>query len=578
MPAVRAILKGSPMMRLTRFAIAALVFVTQAIVLDQPAFAAEPEWDFLITDARIIDGSGNPWFRGSVAVQHNRIVWMGTSGSPIHARRIISGKGRVLAPGFIDLMGQDTFVYLESRDAAASKLTQGITTHFSGEGWSYAPRIAGDNTIPEDPAGRLAILNGHPVNWTDLAGYLDLLEKHGVPLNVIHNVGATQVRRAVIGDVDRAATPAELEKMRGMVDEAMRQGAAGLSTALIYPPAAFASTGELVELAKVVARYGGFYSTHMRDESGGLLKAIDEATFIGRSAGVPVHIYHLKAAGVENWPLMSDAIKKIDDARASGVDVTADIYPYVRNGLALEAFVPSSALAEGNQAFYRNIQKPEVRARLRTSIETDSTWENWYLHVGRDWNNVLITGSTTDKDLVGLSVAAAARKRGKADWDFVFDAMPLHLEVAPLSMNEEQKRLGMRAPWMMFDTDAGPTSPRLSAFSHPRAYGTFPRILAKYVRDDHVLTLEEAIRRMTSAPANLLGLYDRGRIATGMVADLVLFDPTKIQDNATFAQPTRYSTGIDYVWVNGRLAVDDGKVTGVLAGEVIRLPHKAKTL
>jgi N-acyl-D-amino-acid deacylase len=548
---------------LARVALALVGFLLSgtALTVERP----QP-WDFLVRDARIVDGSGNPWFKGSVAISHGRIAWIGTTLPPsTGAAHIIDAAGRVLAPGFIDLMGQNTLLYIQVPDVAASKLTQGVTTHFSGEGWSHAP--LNERTRPKVPE----LVDGKPVQWHDFAEYFSILESRGLPLNVIHNVGAEQVRRAVLGEEGRAPTPNELNAMRSLVDQAMQQGAAGLSSALIYPPGAFASTDELVELAKVVSRYGGFYSTHLRNESGDLLAAIDEAIAIGRRANVPVHIYHLKAAGVANWPLMAEAVQHIEDARKEGLDVTADVYPYVRNGIRIGSFVPPSFYLDGDEAFLRAMASESTRVEVRRQIESDSAgWENWYQHVGRDWQNVLITGDQAGKDVVGLSVSEAAKVRGQSDWNFLFDLLRVNVAVAPLSMNEDQKRLALRRPWVMISSDAAPASPLITVAVHPRAYGTFPRVLAKYVREDHVLSLEDAIRRMTSAPANLLGLYDRGRIAIGLAADLVLFDPDRIQDRATFSEPSQRSIGVDYVWVNGVLAIDNGNITRARAGKVLR--------
>jgi N-acyl-D-amino-acid deacylase len=525
-----------------------------------------PAADFLIINARIVDGSGNPWLRGAVAVREGRIEWIGSvPPQGTRANRVIDAKDRVLAPGFIDLMGQDTSRYLDAPDTAASKLTQGITTHFSGEGGSAAPQ--NENTWP-DLGDRS---QQRRPRWRTFAEYFAILEARGVPLNVIHNVGTGQIRRVVMGERSGSPTVAEMAAMRASVEEAMQAGAVGLSSALIYPPDSFASTDELVELATIAGRYGGFYSLHLRNESARLLESIEEAITIGKRAGVPLHIYHLKAAGVDNWQLMSAAIERINRARAGGLDVTADVYPYVRNGIGLGAFIPPAAYARGSEALYRSLRSARTREELRRTIESGpADWENWYRHVGRDWNNVLITGKEAGADFVGLSVTQAASKQGTTAWDFVFDAVRTGVSVAPLSMDEMQKHLALAAPWVMIETDADPTSPAVDAAVHPRAYGAFPRVLAHYVREKHVLTLEEAVRRMTSAPANRLGLHDRGRVALSLAADLVLFGADRVQDHASFAEPSRYSTGMDYVWVNGVLAIDDAKVTGALPGKILK--------
>jgi N-acyl-D-aspartate/D-glutamate deacylase len=531
-----------------------------------PAAQADDTWDFLITNARIVDGSGSPWFRGAIAIDDGKIVWIGNETTDtLRAARIIDAKDRVVSPGFMDFMGQSTLVYVTNPASAQSRLTQGITVHLSGEGGSPAPQ---NQTTQPDPV----MIQGKPYRWRTYKEYFDILETLGVPVNVVHNVGAAQVRRVVMGVEDRKPSAREMETMKTLVDEAMRDGASGLSTALIYPPGNYQSTAELIELAKMVKPYGGFYSTHMRNESNKLLESIDESIAIGKGAGIPVQIYHLKAAGVKNWPLMQKAVDKIADARTAGLDVTTDVYPYVRNGIGLGSFVPPWSYAKGPEAFYKTLSDPKVRADLRKVVETDTSWENWYDHVGQDWANVQITDERLGKELVGLSIAEAAKLRGKDTWTFVFDTIAEGgISVAPLSMNEEQKHIALKAPFVMINTDTSPASPDVDGLAtHPRAYGTMPRVLAKYVRDEKVIPLEEAIRRMTSASANRLGLFDRGRLGVGYAADVVIFDPETVQDRATFENPAQYSTGMDYVFVNGVLAIEDGKMTGARAGKVIR--------
>lgn len=531
------------------------------------ANSSAPQWDYLITNARIVDGTGNPWYRGTVAVKDGKIAWMGSAApTGSTAKRVIDAKERVLSPGFVDMMAQDSSTYLTDPGSAASKLTQGITLHLSGEGGSMAPQNARTQPTP-------AMIGGKPYTWKSFAEYFKILDTQGMPVNTIHLVGAAQVRRVVVGEEDRKPTAAEMNQMKALVDEAMKDGAAGLTTALIYPPGNYQKTDELIELAKMVAPYGGIYTTHMRNESHQLIEAIEEAMAIGKGAGIPVHIYHLKAAGVRNWPLMEKAIARISAARAAGQDVTADIYPYIRNGIGLRSFVPPSNFAKGAEAFYKRLADPKVRAEIRKIVETDTTsWENWFDHVGQDWNNVLITNGGAGDDLIGLSVAQAAAKRGKDAWTFVFDTIASGgVSVAPASMNEGQKQLALKAPFVSIDTDSRPVSPEVDGTAiHPRAYGTFPRVLAKYVREEGVLSLEDAIRRMTSLAASRLGVHDRGKIAVGLAADLVLFDPDKIQDNATFENPAQFSTGIDFVWVNGALAIDEARLTGVKAGKALR--------
>ena len=435
----------------------------------------------------------------------------------------------------------------------------------AGEGTSEAPQT--EKTIADMPlAARLGI------SWSTYAEYDQLLEKMGLRLNVIHTVGAGQVRQIVMGEQDGRPTPEQMIEMKSLVRKAMEDGAAGLSTALIYPPGTYATTSEIAELAKETAPYGGVYFTHMRNESGKVLEAIQEAIDIGKQAGVPVHIFHLKAAGQENWPLMAQSINLIETTRAQGFDVTADVYPYIRNGIGLGSFLHPRHYAEGSDKFIATLSDPEVRRAVRREAETTSDWENWYRHVGMNWDNVLVAqvSGSLDKGYEGKSVAQIAAIRNSDEWTAFFDLVAAGgVSVNPKSMNEEQKHLALRAEFVSVDTDASPMNAGNVSSAHPRAFGAFPRILAKYVRDEKVISLEKAVRKMTSLPANRLGLRDRGRITPGMKADLLIFDPEKVQDNATFEKPVAYASGFDYVIVNGQLVIDDNAPTQSRPGRVV---------
>jgi len=342
---------------------------------------------------------------------------------------------------------------------------------------------------------------------------------------------------------------------------------------LIYPPGAFATTEEIIELAKVAAAYGGIYLTHVRNESHDVVEAIEEAIFIGRESEIPVHIFHLKAAGQDNWPLMTQALERIREARGKGLDVTADVYPYIRNGLLLEAFIPPHHFAQGTREFVDMLRNHEFRKALQQEIETTSDWENWYRHVGKNWDHVLIdrVGRNTEPEAVGESVQQVADRRGVDAWQAFFDLISERgVHVLPKSMNEDQKRQALKAPFVMIDTDASPTNPKTAASAHPRAFGAFPRIIAKYVMEEGVLSLEEAVRKMSSLPANRLGLHDRGCLAAGMAADLLIFDPARVKDTATFTKPLSLAEGMDYVLVNGIPVLAEGKPTGALPGKVLR--------
>ena len=543
-----------------------LGFLTAALVLALAARQSDAQaFDLVIRNARVVDGMGNPWYRADVGIRGDRIAEIGALSSR-QATRTIDARGRVLAPGFVDMMAGTSEPLVTDPVTGESKLRQGITTMMVGEGDSEAPQ-------DERTIGNGMTIDGQKITWRTFDEYFRILERKGLPLNVVHNVGAAQIRRIVIGEEDKRPTPAQLEQMKAMVEQAMADGSVGFSTALIYPPGTYAKTDELIELGKVVAKHGGTYFSHMRNESNQVLDAIRETMRIGQGAGIPVHIYHLKAAGQENWPLMLRAIALIDSARRAGLEVTADVYPYIRNGIGLGSFLHPRHYAEGTEKFVATLGDPAVRRALRTEVETTSNWENWYRHVGKNWNNVLITevGPKTDSSFVGLSIAQVAAKRKVDQWTAFFDLVQQGgTGVAPQSMNEEQKRQALRASWISIDTDASPVNPSTAPSAHPRAFGTFPRILAKYVREERVIPLEDAVRKMTSSPANVLGLFDRGRIAPGMAADLVLFDPATVQDRATFTKPLVYATGIDVVIVNGQVAIDEGKASAASAGKVLR--------
>jgi len=529
-------------------------------------FDREVPFDVLISGARVIDGTGNPWFRADVGIRGDLIAEVGSLGGR-DAVRTIEARDRIVSPGFIDMMGQSSLVLITDPPSAESKLRQGITTYLSGEGGSPAPQSAETQSSP-------LIIDGDSVRWNTYAEYFAIMERFGIPINVVHDVGLTQVRRVVLGEGDVQPTAVQLEEMKALVRQAMEDGAVGTSTSLIYPPAVYARTEELIELTRVAGEYGGVYFTHMRNESHAVLEAIREAITIGEGAGVPVHIYHLKAAGQDNWPLMDDALALIDSARAEGVDITADIYPYIRNGIGLGSFLHPRHYAEGTSTFLATLSDTELRSRLREEVETTSDWENWYRHVGMDWNNVLIvaTSDSVDPNVINRSITGAAEILGTDPWNAFFDLVQAGgVSVNPKSMNEEQKWQALRADFVMIDTDASPVNPATTASSHPRAFGAFPRVIAKYVREDGALTLEDAVRRMSSLAAHRLGLYSRGVVAPGMIADLVVFDEEELRDEADFGTDAmRYALGVDYLLVNGTLVIDDGQMMDSRPGRLLK--------
>ena len=522
------------------------------------AGAQTPTYDLVIHGGRIVDGTGAPSYRADLAVLNGRISVIGRPDTT-KARRVIDATGLVVAPGFIDMMGQSADMFTRgSADAAFNLLSQGITTINAGEGESSAPVAPG--------AARAT-------GWSTMREYFRRLEASGSPLNVAQTVGHTTIREIVIGDSARQASPAELQRMKGMVEEAMQAGAIGVSTALIYPPAVYASEEEITALTAVAGQYGGRYFTHMRNEGDRLLDAIDEALRIGRNAHTPVHIFHLKAAGQANWGKMDLALARIREARAGGQDVAVDVYPYINSGLDIRALIHPRNAEAGNDALTKRLGDPAMRARMRKEMEEETGWENWYVHAGRDWDRIVLGGIANPeyKQYGGLSIKAIADRVKKDPWDVFFAIAESGTAFTmPQTMSEANKIKAMREEFTSFDTDVGPAASAIA--THPRAFGAFPRIFARYVRELGVLSLEGAVQRASAVAANEIGAYDRGRLAPGLAADIVLFDPLRIRDRATFAEPTLPSEGVKYVLVNGVVVLEGGKYTGAKPGVVLRGP------
>jgi len=537
-------------------AVLAAVLTFGLLSLDR--LSAADKYDVVIRNGRIVDGTGSPWYRADVGIADGKIVRIG--GIPPHsARRTIDAKGLVVAPGFIDMMGQTATPFLKEPNAAFNLLTQGITTINAGEGASAAP---------------LGPADAKQMGWRTMAEYFQRLEKRGMPMNVVQTIGHTQARWIVLGDVDRRPTKAELKRMQDLVREAMQAGAIGVSTALIYPPAVYATTEEIAALAKVAGEYGGRYYTHMRNEGDRLLEAIDEALEISRKAGTPLHIFHLKAAGKQNWGKMQQAIATIKAARRTGQQVTADIYPYINNGLGIEAFIHPRHFAQGRAKLRRRLDDKKLRLTIRREMETGKGWENWYRHTGFNWDKVVV-GSMTARPYSlynGRTIAEIARRTRKDEWTTFFEVVKAGAFALPETMSEANKIRAMREPFVSFCTDVGPAGGNSRISSHPRSYGSFPRILSLYVRKLGVISLEAAVAKMSAVAANEIMAYDRGRIAVGLAADLVVFDAEKIQDAATLAKPRQPSTGMKYVLVNGVVVLNRGKFTGEKPGKVLRGP------
>lgn len=521
------------------------------------ALAADPEYDVVIHGGRIVDGTGAPWYYGDVAISDGQIVRIGET-DPQSGRLAIDATGKVVAPGFIDMMGQTATPMLQAPESAINLLTQGITTINAGEGASAAPLATSEE-----------VRRG----YTTMAEYFTLVESKGLPVNLVQTVGHTQVRRIVLGEVDRRPSDGELHQMQTLVREGMEAGAIGVSTALIYPPAVYARTKEIAALAEVAGEYGGGYFTHMRNEGDRLLEAIDEALDIGREAGTPVHIFHLKAAGRQNWGKMQLAIAKIRAARATGQQVTADIYPYVNNGLGIAALIHPRHSSDGRAALLRKLDDPQARQQIREEIENTDGWENWYRHAGRDWNRIIVgRANHSDYDaLNGASVAAMAKARQEDPWTTFFQLVRSGAFALPETMTDANKIMALQQDFVSFCTDVGPAGGSRST-SHPRAFGSFPRLLSRYVRDLGAISLERAVAQASAVAANEIRAYDRGRIAVGLAADVIVFDFDKVVDRADFANPHAVSEGIQHVFVNGRHVLKDGQYTGQRPGRVLRGP------
>jgi N-acyl-D-amino-acid deacylase len=538
------------------------------------AQSASNEFDVIIKNGSIVDGSGNPWVSGDIAIRGDRIAAIGKL-QDAHAKRVIDATGLVVSPGFIDMLGQsEASLLIDNR--SLSKLSQGITTEITGEGGSIAPQT--DLTL----ASLQPVLDHYKlkVDWTTLEGYFKRLEKVGTPLNIGTYVGAGQVREAVLGYVNRAPTAAELAKMKSLVDQAMRDGAFGISTALIYPPGHYATTEELIELAKVASRYGGIYGTHMRSEGQTEPQAIAEALRIGREANLPVEIFHLKVSGKTRWGNMPQIVKQIQTARDSGQDVTANMYPYIAGGTALASSLPPWVADGGMEKLLQRLHDPATRAKIKRDMAADHPeWENIFFDSGNG-SGVMVGGITNPelKKFDGQTIVQIALAQKKTQLDALFDfiiADKGQTGALYFMANENDLIYGLKQPWTSLCLDAAELSldgPLYESHTHPRGFGSMPRFLGHYVRDQHLLPLEQGIRKMTSLPAQRERLLNRGLLKEGYFADITVFDAASIQDQATYKEPTHLSTGVKYVFVNGQLEFEDGKLTGVTAGRGLRGP------
>jgi N-acyl-D-amino-acid deacylase len=535
------------------------------------AAAAEP-FDIVIRNGHIIDGTGSPWYSGDVGIRGGRIAAIGAlANAP--AKRTIDAHGLTVTPGFIDMLGQSEITVL-ANPHLPSKIFQGITTEVTGEGGSAAPL---DDRIRSSDRAAYRHLGIDP-DWTSYREYFARLEKQGIGINVADYIGATQIRRLVIGEEDRTPSAAELERMKALVRSAMRDGAMGVSSALQYAPAPYASTEELIALAAEAGKFGGIYATHMRSEGDAVLQSIDEAVRIGREARVPVEIWHLKAAGKANWGRMPEIVDRIQKARDSGVDITADTYAYTAWFNTFSAFIPPWAHDGGDAKLIQRLKDPATRARIRKEMETPShAWDNEWLEVpGPGGILVCVVQNPKLLPLEGKNIAEIAKIWGKDPIDTIFDLLIQDsgfTEVAVFGMSESDVVLALQQPWVSIDNDSQGTSPEGvlgQEHPHPRAYATFPRILRKYVREEHKLSLEDAIRKFTALPAQRMRFTDRGVLKAGMWADIDIFDPATIHDVATFEKPNQLSVGMQYVLVNGVPVIAGGRTTDALPGKVLR--------
>jgi N-acyl-D-amino-acid deacylase len=537
------------------------------------ALAPQAPYDLVIRGGRLLDGAGNPWFRADVAIRGDRIAVIGQLGDP-PARRTIDARNRIVAPGFIDMHSHSDFALLvEGR--AESKVRQGVTTEVLGESGSAAPVIGPVAEAMKNSLGPL----GLQLDWTDFTGYFARLEKQGISVNVLSFAGSGQLRSAVIGYDNRPPSASELERMKTLLRDAMSQGAFGLSSGLIYPPNSYMKTDELVELAREAARGGGLYISHVRGEGTTLLEALKEAITIGERAGLPVEIFHFKATGFMRGKIL-EAVRIIEEARSRGIDIAANQYPYVAGSTGLSASIPSWAHEGGRLKLVERLKDRQARERIKAEMKTGAPgWHNLVKETG-NFENIRVASVRSDrnKKFEGRSIADIAKERGTAPEDALMDLLieeQGNVGAIYFSMIEDDVKTAMKLPWVSIGSDGTAVSPEGvlgRGKPHPRFYGTFPRILGKYVREEKILTLEDAVRKMTSLPAARLRLSDRGLLRAGMVADVVVFDPERVIDRATFDEPHRYAEGIDVVVVNGQVVLDEGRHTGATPGRVLRGP------
>jgi N-acyl-D-amino-acid deacylase len=534
----------------------------------------EMRYDVILRHGLIYDGGGGAPFKGDVALLGDSVAAIGDLGLAKAAREI-DVEGLAVAPGFVNMLSWANESLLHD-GRSQSDIRQGVTLEIMGEGESMGPL---NDAMKKDMVAQQADLK-YDVAWTTLGEYLDHLVRRGVSCNVASFIGATTVRIHEVGYADRVPTPAELDRMRNLVRRAMEEGAMGVASSLIYAPAFYAKTDELIALSKAAAEYNGIYISHIRSEGNSFLEALDELLTIAREAKIAAQVYHLKAAGRDNWPKIDAAIRKIEEARAAGLKITADMYTYIAGQTGLDASMPPWVQEGGYNAWAERLRDPKIRERVKREMNTPSNdWENFFLATGSP-DKILLVGFKNPKlkPLTGKTLAEVAKMRGRPPEDTAMDLViedGSRVNTVYFLMSEENVTKQLKLPWVSFDSDAASMAPEgafLKSNPHPRAYGNFARLLGRYVRDEKVIPLEEAVRRLTSFPCDTLRIQRRGRLQKGHFADVVVFDPGRIQDHATFDKPHQYSTGVIHVFVNGVQVLRNGEHTSAKPGRVVRGP------
>jgi N-acyl-D-amino-acid deacylase len=558
---------------------ALLAMVIAMLAQDQSASASPTDFDVIIRGGTVYDGTGAEARQADVAIRGDRIAGIGPAVAGAKAKTVIDAKGLAVAPGFINMLSWSTESLIQD-GRSQSEIRQGVTTEIMGEGESMGPV----NDQVREHKLRQQIDIKYDITWNTLAEYLQFLEKRGVSCNVASFIGATTIREYVIGFEDKQPTREQLDEMRELVRKEMAAGALGIGTSLIYPPAFYAKTDELIELCKVAAKYQGKYISHMRSEGNQMFEALDELLRIAREANIPAEVYHIKASGQKNWPKEDELLARIERAQKEGLNVRANMYAYTAAGTGLDACLPPWTQDGGYPALFKRLRHPATREKIKAEVKIDSDkWENLYLAAGSP-DKILLVGFKSDKlkPLTGKTLAEVAKMRGKDPIDTAMDLIAedeSRIGTIYYLMSEENVKKELRKPWISFGSDEAsqaPEPPFTKSNPHPRAYGNFARVLGKYVRDEKVIPMKEAVRRLSGLPATNLGLDHRGFLKEGMFADVVVFDPATIADRSTFEKPHQYAVGMKHVFVNGVQVIKDGEHTGAKPGRALWGPGKTK--